>query len=120
MKLSAEQRVTGASVDTNETICGKDVLDPVVAELHSHGSINAFFSSVDNRDEFRPCVYGVFGSYEKGRVDTSKHIIRVGEEGKFYPISISDFTYDDKPKAGATRVDTLNLFLENEYKIAVG
>ena len=58
----------------------------VVAEFHSHGSLSAFFSATDDRDEQGFRIYGVVG-----RLDTpqSELSLRVGVYGQFAPLDWS-------------------------------
>ena len=58
----------------------------VVAEFHSHGSLAAFFSATDDKDEQGFRVYGV-----AGRLDTaeSELALRVGVYGHFAPLAWS-------------------------------
>ena len=37
-----------------------------VAEIHSHNSMKAYFSDIDDRDELGTMLYGVVGRIEKG------------------------------------------------------
>lgn len=58
----------------------------VVCEIHSHNTMHAFFSSIDNGDEIQPLVYGVIG-----RLNSAVEMCfraRIGRE--FYPILVSD------------------------------
>jgi len=53
--------------------------DILVADIHSHGKIPAFFSSVDDADEKGSRLFGVFGGYGHNE----KIIFRVGCGGYF-------------------------------------
>ena len=55
----------------------------VVAEFHSHGSLPAFFSATDDKDEQGFRIYGV-----AGRLDTAEPelALRVGVYGHFAPL----------------------------------
>ena len=55
----------------------------VVAEFHSHGSLPAFFSAADDKDEQGFRIYGVVG-----RLDTAEPelALRVGVYGHFAPL----------------------------------
>ena len=55
----------------------------VVAEFHSHGSLPAFFSATDDRDEQGFRVYGVAGRLDTTRPELS---LRVGVYGHFAPL----------------------------------
>ena len=58
----------------------------VVAELHSHGSSRAFFSTTDNEDEQGFRVYGVAGRLDTPQPELS---LRVGVYGHFAPVDWS-------------------------------
>ena len=55
----------------------------VVAEFHSHGSLSAFFSATDDRDEQGFRVYGVAGRLGTVEPELS---LRVGVYGHFAPL----------------------------------
>ena len=55
----------------------------VVAEFHSHGSLSAFFSATDDRDEQGFRVYGVVGHLDSLLPELS---LRVGVYGHFSPL----------------------------------
>ena len=57
--------------------------DNVVAELHSHGTLGAWFSPQDNRDELGLKVYGVVGYLNTFPVVK----IRLGVYGYFLPLA---------------------------------
>ena len=58
----------------------------VVAEFHSHGSLSAFFSATDDRDEQAFRIYGVVGRLDTARPELS---LRVGVYGYFAPVAWS-------------------------------
>ena len=58
----------------------------VVAEFHSHGSSNAFFSAIDDRDEQGFRIYGVVGRLDDPLPELS---LRVGVYGHFSPVEWS-------------------------------
>ena len=58
----------------------------VVAEFHSHGSLPAFFSATDDRDEQGFRVYGVAGRLDTPEPELS---LRVGVYGHFAPVDWS-------------------------------
>ena len=58
----------------------------VVAEFHSHGSLSAFFSATDDRDEQGFRVYGVAGRLDTVEPELS---LRVGIYGHFAPVDWS-------------------------------
>ncbi len=57
-------------------------LTGVVAEFHSHGSLPAFFSTTDDRDEQGFRIYGVAGRLDAPRPELR---LRVGVYGHFAP-----------------------------------
>jgi|SRR6266496_1204719 len=54
-----------------------------VLEVHSHGPLQATFSSIDNRDEQGLRLYGVVGRIEAERPEVT---LRVGAYGHFLPV----------------------------------
>lgn len=58
----------------------------VVAEFHSHGSLSAFFSATDDRDEQGFRIYGVAGRLHTTRPELR---LRVGVYGHFAPVEWS-------------------------------
>lgn len=66
--------------------------DNVVLDLHSHGSMDAFFSGTDNKDEQGLRLYGVVGGLR--RVLHMK--MRLGIYGYFGPVKLGD-VFDDVP-----------------------
>lgn len=79
-----EQHVTPSSVST-DTILLQGVWP--VADFHSHGSYEAFFSSVDNQDELGNRIYGVIGSLHAKR---PSFCLRAGTGGCFVNILAND------------------------------
>lgn len=80
-----EASVSKVSVDYKLKHYGKNILQ--VCQIHSHNTMSAVFSSVDDADEIMPGVYGVIG-----RLDASNPQInfRAGYEGVFTPLSVWD------------------------------
>lgn len=81
-----EQEVDRISVYTEAmTLTNPSVYH--VADIHSHNSMNAFFSPVDDADEMGNQVYGVMG-----RLDTTEPevLLRAGTGGKFVQVGVSD------------------------------
>lgn len=60
--------------------------DHVVLDLHSHGTMRAFFSSKDNEDEKGMKLYGVVGNLG----DTPVLKLRLGVYGYYLPLSWRD------------------------------
>ena len=56
-----------------------------VLEIHSHGTLRAFFSGQDNQDEQGFAVYGVVGRV----TDRTELTFRVGIYGHFHPVPVS-------------------------------
>jgi PRTRC genetic system protein A len=78
--LKPPQRATAASVVGAEGNSAHVILD-----LHSHGSMPAFWSTTDDRDEQGFRVYGVMG-----RLDTVPEIrLRLGVHGYWFPLAVS-------------------------------
>lgn len=57
----------------------------LVADIHSHGTIDAFFSLVDNADELGTRLFAVFGGYQ-GNYMYPDIKIRAGSGGLFKPV----------------------------------
>jgi PRTRC genetic system protein A len=77
--LKPPQRATAASVVGAEGNSARVILD-----LHSHGSMPAFWSTTDDRDEQGFRVYGVMG-----RLDTAPEIrLRLGVHGYWFPLAV--------------------------------
>jgi len=59
-----------------------------VAEIHSHNTMKAFFSSIDNADELGTMLYAVIGRLKKGDSSIRFDIqTRAGVSGKFIPLA---------------------------------
>ncbi len=59
-----------------------------VMDIHSHNTMPAYFSSIDNRDDIYPGVFAVFGNLDKEEPSVK---IRVGADGLFEEMEVSDF-----------------------------
>jgi PRTRC genetic system protein A len=59
--------------------------DPVVLELHTHGSMSAFWSDTDNRDEQGFRFYAVVGHLDR---DTPTVRLRLGIYGHFWEVPL--------------------------------
>lgn len=56
-----------------------------VMDIHSHGTIKAFFSGTDNRDEKGNRLFGVFGGYNHDEPNSpSEFVFRAGTGGKYF------------------------------------
>jgi len=58
----------------------------LVATIHSHNTMNAYFSKTDDADEIMTGIYGVIGTVNK--IPTTA--FRVGMEGAYTPIRMGD------------------------------
>lgn len=58
----------------------------VVLELHSHGSIPAFWSPTDNQDEQGALMYGVIGRLDSDRPEIR---LRLGAYGYHFPLPLT-------------------------------
>jgi PRTRC genetic system protein A len=61
--------------------------DAVLIEIHSHNSMDAFFSETDNRDETGFRIYGVLGKINTDRPEIR---LRVGVYGQHVPVRVKD------------------------------
>ena len=78
-----EQRLSKASVDTENT-CSEDVEGLLhVMDIHSHNTMPANFSQTDNDDEKATRVYAVIGRLDKFFPDIT---VRISNGGKFFEI----------------------------------
>jgi len=92
-----EQTVSGGSVKyvKNEQM-EKDFV--LVAEIHSHNSMSAFFSGVDNADEKRNMIFGVVG---KLHTPVFEYKMRAGISGEYIPLTLFDlFIADSNTESG--------------------
>lgn len=88
-----EQQVTSASVvfTRNHDMENDKVL---VMDIHSHGAMNAFFSSIDDNDEKGTRLFMVFGNLDKKEIT---HKLRAGIAGNYKMLKLSDvFEMEDK------------------------
>lgn len=88
-----EQKVTSASVifTRNHDMENDKVL---VMDIHSHGTMNAFFSSIDNNDEKGTRLFMVFGNLDKKEIT---HKLRAGIAGNYKMLKLNDvFEMEDK------------------------
>lgn len=88
-----EQQVTSASVvfTRNHDMENDKVL---VMDIHSHGTMNAFFSSIDDKDEKGTRLFMVFGNLDKKEIT---HKLRAGIAGNYKMLKLSDvFEMEDK------------------------
>lgn len=94
-----EQKVSAVAVsyDPNEAVmlCAYREGLILVADMHSHHSMNAFFSYIDNSDEIGARLYGVFGNH---RGTDYEILMRAGLNGQYCPLDPADILegYEDK------------------------
>ena len=81
-----EQRVTSVSVEfvRNHDMENDKVL---VMDIHSHGTMNAFFSSIDDDDEKGTRLFMVFGNLDKKEIT---HKLRAGIAGSYKMLKLRD------------------------------
>ena len=86
VELPAQQADT-TSVTTQETTDPYDPQRPRVLQVHSHGTLPAFFSLTDDADEQATGCYGVIGN-----LDTSQPTMawRFACGGRHVPLSLTD------------------------------
>ena len=72
-------------VDFNRD-ASREYTDWLIADFHSHGMFNAFYSAVDDKDEKGTRLYGVIGSLG----GKSTFLLRAGCGGFFLPVQYSD------------------------------
>jgi PRTRC genetic system protein A len=66
---------------------------PIIVELHTHGTMPAFFSPKDNKDETGMHIYGVIGRLDRICPEIR---LRVGVYGYWQPVRFCDvFDYPD-------------------------
>lgn len=80
--------------------------DWLIADVHSHGTYSAFFSSMDNADEKGTRLYGVMGDFEK----RPQFLLRAGTGGYFVPVSYHEIFEKKHLKSN-------NLSIENVYTV---
>ena len=86
-----EQTVSHAAVKENEYCI--DTLERFrVMDIHSHGTIPAFFSSVDDADETGNRLFGVFGHYNENR---SVFKLRAGTGDYHCPV-LKELVFEDE------------------------
>lgn len=83
-----QQTVTKVSVSyemPSELLMNSNIIP--VMEIHSHNTMPAFFSSIDDRDEIMPGLYGVIGRLDSAEPQMK---FRAGFEGIFKELSLQD------------------------------
>ncbi|WP_054943683.1 hypothetical protein [Paenibacillus ihuae] len=67
-----------------------------VAEIHSHNTMSAYFSEVDNADELGTMLYGVVGRLQQGLCEVTYDLrTRAGVAGRFIPLEPNTFIEGD-------------------------
>ena len=87
-----EQKVDKISVETDELSLSTSGIYHVM-DIHSHNTMNAFFSTVDNEDEKANRVYGVMGRFDK---DEPEMFFRAATGGRFVFLSVDDVFSDEE------------------------
>lgn len=84
------QRVSKGRIHFDELSYEKEGFIEVL-QIHSHNSMDAYFSSIDDHDEKRFLLYGVVG-----RLDEDKPVmkLRAGLNGHFYNLPL-DYIFDE-------------------------
>lgn len=82
-----EQTATSASVESNLVADNLDSESVHVLDIHSHHTMAAKFSEVDNRDEQPTGLYAVVGRLNDPVPDIS---LRASCGGTFFPVSLSE------------------------------
>ena len=89
-----------------------------VMDLHSHGTIPAFFSGTDNRDEKGNKLFGVFGGYNHNNTEKqADFILRAGTGGKYF--YLPRYEVFDKHCSSYTEEQVEELFSEWKEKAGV-
>lgn len=72
-----------------------------VAEFHSHNTMRADFSSIDNADELGTMLYGVVGKLQHRFLDIRCDVrTRAGVAGRFIPLDPAFIIEGDFPEEG--------------------
>jgi hypothetical protein len=92
-------------------------------QIHSHNSMPANFSGVDNQDETckTPCYYGVVGKLNsKSSIYTIESSFRIWDGIKFHKISLDDIFNIQPPsqKLSNVELNNLNKIIENSTKVS--
>jgi PRTRC genetic system protein A len=89
-----EQTVSGASVSYDATANLNEVdRDRYISvfEIHSHNTMNAFWSGTDNADEKETKFYGVFGKINDDQIDERFRFMAMGKQVDLTKENIFDF-----------------------------
>ncbi|SMC08091.1 PRTRC system protein A [Sulfobacillus thermosulfidooxidans DSM 9293] len=85
--LIPHQQATATSVTTDALRDPYDPLFPRVVQIHSHGTLPAFFSATDDADEQATGCYGVIGRCDQPRPDM---VWRMSCGGRFVSLTVSN------------------------------
>ncbi|MGU3473208.1 hypothetical protein ACLBWT_18930 [Paenibacillus sp. D51F] len=70
-----------------------------VAEIHSHNTMKAYFSDIDDADELGTMLYGVVGRLQQGIREITYNVrTRAGVAGRFIPLEPSAIIEGDYPE----------------------
>lgn len=79
-----------------------------VAEIHSHNTMRAYFSDIDNEDETGTMLYGVVGRLQSGlRQITYDLKTRAGVAGRFIPLEPIVMIEGDSVEMGVRALDPM-------------
>ena len=86
----------------------------LVADIHSHGHISAFFSSTDNADEKGTRLFGVFGNLK----NQPKFLLRAGSGGEFTCLN-KEILFDGEDEVSCSEISNVvsELLIEAQDKI---
>ncbi|RTR26593.1 hypothetical protein EKG37_21225 [Robertmurraya yapensis] len=84
------QRVSKVRIEYEELNYEKEGFIEVL-QIHSHNSMDAYFSTVDNNDEKRFLLYGVVGKVDQEQPCMK---LRAGVNGHFYDLPL-DYIFDE-------------------------
>ncbi|QHW35573.1 hypothetical protein GZH47_32325 (plasmid) [Paenibacillus rhizovicinus] len=77
-----------------------------VAEIHSHNTMSAYFSDIDDTDELGTMLYGVVGRLQKGTYQVFYDLkIRAGVAGRFISLSPETVLEGAYPEGETKRMD---------------
>jgi hypothetical protein len=79
-----------------------------VAEIHSHNTMRAYFSDVDNEDETGTMLYGVVGRLQSGLKQITYDLkTRAGVAGRFIPLEPIVMIEGDSVEMGVRALDPM-------------
>lgn len=110
------QDVTNVSVHTDMV---EDCSLWPVMDIHSHGSLKAYFSYIDDMDEKGNRIFGVIGGYKEDGCATEK-LFRAGTGGYFLSLSVDDVFEPDSCRKELTDQLYLTLMAQIDHVRKVG